>query len=300
MKLRGGSEIKWVALADADFVVQMRWLAKEPSFDVNTIQIHAALAGHPHNALHMLIHKDVFRWCRYRLWTHEFLECPQTILPLGKRNTTFGHYDGFYHVDHADGKSRPEKVSRDISLLKGWLSAVNETDLIPRALYYLARAYEDAGNLIDAMDKYREHNTIQPFTNYLFYAKYRMALIHVKLNKTYSVVERSFLDAYQEYDGYFRREPLYYLTRLARLNGLANKCILYGTAGMNTPPIDHARMPLFLEPALFEWALQEELAYCLIHMKQTQRAREIIQYVLETSPASLDAASKKRIQALLT
>ncbi len=284
-----GKRIEWIAFADADFTVSARPMQK-PLHDVNTIQIHAGQAGHPHNSLNMLISRRAFRNCRYRLWTHEFLDCDQPA----------GHYEGVYFVDRADGKSRPEKLERDIGLLKQWIAEKNETDLRPRALYYLARALEDSGSLDAAMDAYEQHNKEQPFTNYLFYAKYRQALVQIKLNKTFAQVEKALLLAHDEYDGYFRREPLYYLTRMARLNGKFNRCILYGTAGMNAPPIDHARMPLFLENAAYDWSILEELAYCYNAKGQKDRAKWFYQQILDIDSSSLDDAARTRIKTAVS
>lgn len=288
--LRQHQSIEWIALADADFTVSQRSTMAKPQHYVNTIQIHAGVAGHPHNSLNMLISRRAFRDCHYRLWTHEYLECEQPA----------GHYDGYYYVDNADGVSRPGKIERDIRLLKQWLTDKNETDLKPRALYYLSRAYEDSGQLSLAMETYEQHNKVQNFTNYLFYAKYRQALIQIKLDKSFEQIEKALLAAHSEYDGYFRREPLYYLARMARLKGLINRCILYGTAGMNAPPIDHARMPLFLENAVYEWSLEEELAFCFKSKGQTDRAKWHYKQILEAKPATLDKDSRERIQVALS
>lgn len=286
---RHSATIKWIALADADFTVSPRAL-QEPTYPVNTIQIHAGIVGHAHNSLNMLIHAAAFPWCMYRLWTHEFLECAYGIP---------GHYNGFFYVDHADGKSRPKKLTRDVGLLTQWLDqkAVDEPDLKPRALYYLARALEDQGKLEEALVAYEEHAAVQTFTNYQFYGKYRMALVHLKLNHTHKIVERAFLEAHAEHDGYFRAEPLYYMARNARLRDQHNACILYGSAGLSAiQHMDHERMPLFLETAIYEWALQEELAFCLEVKGRKQAASALYRQILDTNPQSLDAESRERVK----
>jgi glycosyltransferase involved in cell wall biosynthesis len=293
-----GVSLEYVLLADADFVYVERSPPPPPkggagesvaTLDINIIQIHAGVSGHPHNSLNMLIKYDTFIHCRYRLWTHEYLDCS-----AAPGNISIGHYTHFYYVDYADGKSRPEKLTRDARLLEQWLLQVNETDLRPRALYYLARAYEDSGQLEKAMRTYEQHNAVQVFTNYQFYAKYRMALITMqqmynKLNTTTTDakisaaalhnadvnVERAFMSALSEHDGYFRQEPLYWLARYFRQRGQLNKCIIYATAGLHLPSIDHDRMPLFLETQIQEWALREELVYCL-KLKGRQEENVII------------------------
>lgn len=281
-------KLEWILLADADFSIHQRHTL-EPTFDVNMIQIH----GQPHNSLNMLIRRAVFvKNCRYRLYTHEYLDCN-----TGK-NHTFGHHDGLFFSDHSDGSSRPDKLNRDIRLLVEWLKYVNETDLRPRALYYLARAHEDRGDMKDALRIYELHNKEQTFSNYRFYALYRIALIHMHLNHSSSIVEHCLLSAFSEYDGYFRREVLYQLARYNRLvvNNL-HTCILYATAGMNLPAIDHSRMPLFLENYIYAWALQEELAFCLVQRGLKREARYHYEQIIKVE--GLDTGARERVEQQL-
>ena len=297
-----GVPLEHVLLADADFVYVERapLAARRPfgaagAFDINIIQIHAGISGHPHNSLNMFIKYDTFIHCRYRLWTHEYLDCS-----AAPGNVSIGHYTHFYYIDYADGKSRPEKLTRDARLLEQWLRQVNETDLRPRALYYLARAYEDSGQLKKAMRTYEQHNAVQVFTNYQFYAKYRTALITMQqmfeqLNADTNV-ERAFMAALAEHDGYFRQEPLYWLARYFRQRGQLNKCIVYATAGMHLPEIDHARMPLFLETHIQEWALREELAYCLKLKGRENESLQHYKHILASASEKLDKDTLERIK----
>jgi len=322
-KLRSlGVELDYVLLADADFTLSAPaggggGGAKDfppPEYDLNTIQIY----GTPHNSLPMLIKYTTFAHCRYRLWTHEFLDCSTVAPPPGGGNKrgafpasggeSFGYYNAFHYIDHTDGHSRPEKLTRDISILQDWLVHVNATDLRPRALYYLARAQEDSGAWADALQTYEAHNREQTFTNYLFYAKYRMALITMNqaLQRKHSdggesvayddaIVESLFLNAFGEYDGYFRAEPLYWLARYFRQRGMLNKCILYATAALNLPSIDFARMPLFLEMYIYDWATEEELAFCLKHKGRTKESREHYERILQRNHGRLDNVTLERI-----
>lgn len=310
-----GVSLEYVLLADADFVFVERSPQSPPSggtggttFDINIIQIHAGISGHPHNSLNMFIKYDTFIHCRYRLWTHEYLDCSAA----SPGNVSIGHYTHFYYIDYADGKSRPEKLTRDARLLEQWLHQVNETDLRPRALYYLARAYEDGNQLNKAMRTYEQHNAVQVFTNYQFYAKYRMALItmqqmyeqlnsnssssSVSLSNADAKVEAAFWSAVIQHDGYFRQEPLYWLARYFRQRGQLNKCIVYATAGMHLPEIDHARMPLFLETHIQEWALREELAYCLKLKGRENESLQHYKFILASVGQKLDKNTLERIK----
>ncbi len=244
--------VEWIVLSDADFTAELNWQSRQTELTADVYSIHVRDAQGLTYPLHMLVRARTYATCRYRLYAHEYLDCGA--------NVTYGIYDGFSYRDHNDGSSRAHKLTRDIALLESWLRVVNETDLRPRALYYLARAYEDSGQYGRALQTYRQHNDVQPYTNYQFYARYRIGLVMMKQNATAVDVERAMLEAHEQYDGYFRHEPL---TRLAGMYAGQHKwarCLLYASAAMGVPAIDHSRMPLFMEPDLGVKSLREHCA----------------------------------------
>ena len=268
-KLRVPASVQWILLPDADFTLEGVRQFEEPQYDINIVRIEPVNGGGGvQNALPLLVRKDVFfGQCRYRLWTHEILDCCTAV----GAGTTTGYYNApaFHFVDHSDGSNRPGRLQRDIALLEEWMRRYEEThsrndpdwrnDLWARALYYLGRAKEDAGQGEDALLFYEAHDAVQPWTNYRFYARYRSALIHLdhyrKRNQTegWGRVESHFIQAIGAPfgDGTFRREPFYYLTWLHYELGHWVQCRAWAQAALATPAIDYSRMPLFLEPALF-------------------------------------------------
>lgn len=302
-------ENDWVLLMDADFTATQtapmhRPAPSPPEYDINTIQIRATQPGHqPHNSLPMLIRTRVLaNYCRYRLWTHEFLECTlENVLPYRSDSPvplTSGFYNDIFFRDHADGSSRAEKLDRDIRLLTEWLASSDkkESELRPRATYYLARAYEDRGEYDEAKRWYEEHNKVQPMTNYQFYAHYRLALIQLSSSSSsFEDKVDAFHRAFGTYDGIFRREPLYYLARLHRERGDFDRCIIYGTAGMNLPPVEHTRVPLFLEPLIYDWVLEEELAFCLYKKMHFAKALAHFRNIRSRHFSQMDLRSQQRL-----
>lgn len=276
-----GTQTEWIALGDADFEARTRADNDDtPPFDVNIVQITPAPTtdgNQPQNALPMLVRASVFvAHCRYRLWTHEFLDCNDE-----HANITTGYYNGWYWIDHADGSSRTHKLKRDIALLRDWLREVNHTAHRPRALYYLARALEDDGQLDEARRTYEQHNEVQPYSNYIFYAVYRLARMELDAYnrlpagdarrndvERLASVERVFVQAHHTYDGYFRREPLYFLAWFFRLRGDYHRCVLYAAAALGTPAVDHTRRPLFLEAKAYGAGPQEEMDFCVQRIKR--------------------------------
>jgi tetratricopeptide (TPR) repeat protein len=275
LRTRVPFDIMWIALADADFEVipnQGKDAASNSMqliYDVNVIQIRGHV-GLPQNQLPMLVQSTAFfNRCAYILWAHETLDC--------EHGATMGFYNAYYYIDHADGSNRHKRLTRDANLLNGWLNAVNTTRIRPRALYYLARTYEEQNRYDEALEVYGKHIKEETTTNYHYYSRYRIALIHMwqfqhecekmggdSCSTTRAAeVERFFLQAFYTYDGYFRRESLYYIAWLwQRLNNYS-KCIMYASAALSLPPIDQTRMPLFLESYVYETDANATIPTCL-------------------------------------
>lgn len=264
--LESHTEFKYVLFVDADTELATD---KHVSFDLekdcHSIQIRPSDEEYPYNSVLALVRASVLHRCRYRLWTHEFLDC-------GTNATTTTHF-GLHLIHHHDSDARQTgaKFERDISLLQQWIST--NDDLLPRALFYLATSLEGAGKDADAVEMYKRHLQLETFSNYRYQSRYQIARISIRTNKSESV--NLFLEAIREYDGVTRYEPFYYLARMARVGGDYNACIALTGAAISAPPIDHARKPLFLEPAIYHWALEEERAFCLMKTHRTSEARDL-------------------------
>ena len=80
-----------------------------------------------------------------------------------------------------------------------------------------------------------------------------------------------------------------------RRNSDYTRCILYGTAAMNLPPIDHNRVPLFIETNIYEWILEEEFAFCLFKAYHFQRALVHFENIKRLHFHNMDHASQMRV-----
>jgi len=282
-------EYTHVLLMDADHVISMQ--TESPiEYDVNIIQIH----GDVHNELPYLLSRNALLTgnCTYRLWTHEFLECTSTTL-------THGHFSGFHFIHHQDGASRDTKHTRDIMLLSKWLTEINEPDLIPRATFYLASAYDAIGNHTIAQTYYLDHLNVETFTNYRFQSRYRLALIAVNAQKPSDELTSLFLSALDEYEGVERWEIYYYLARAARAHGHYNQCIMYTGAALQSPKLGRRFRPLFLEPVIYDWALEEERAFCLRAAGRALEAGTLYRAIIDRGNVNNPAALKRMQDTLL-
>jgi tetratricopeptide (TPR) repeat protein len=302
--------VKWVLFMDADHVLVPSWEhgGTPPAHDVNYVAIRTQDGLYNvDNALPYLIRATILSGCKYRLYTHEILECA--------KEWTRGNYKGIIYIhNYWEGPaSKSNKYERDARLLKQWLhehgSSPDEADMVPRALFYLARSYQGAGNYSDAIETYKEHRAVEIYTNYWFYSTYSRAVCIHRLcggenfttcGYTMDQVEGAFLDAHNELDGYFRREPLFYLARMHASNGNYSRCLLYSTAAMFAPPIDHSRIPLFVERLTYDWALEEQHAACLEGLGRLDEAQAHYRKLLAFGSAShVGAEAIARIKAQL-
>lgn len=268
------SQIKWILLMDADHRVVVNWDKAhiKPLNDMNYISIQNKDDAYGiTNTLLYLVKFSVLQHCKYRLYSHELLQCTP---PKGK-TFSVGHFQGFYYKhEYWKGGSKLNKFSRDVRLLKQWIldtaNNPSEQDLFPRALFYLARSYQGLGKYSLAIKTYEQHREVEIYTNYWFYSRYARAQCIYGLcgqnfttcGYSFKEVEQAYLDAHNEMDGYFRQEPLYYLGRMHASNGNYSRCVLYASAGENTPPIDYQRMPLFLESVIYNGAMKDLKQYC--------------------------------------
>lgn len=300
--------IEWVLLMDADHVLVPSWEhgRAPPADDVNYIAIQTRDGLYNvDNTLPYLIRATTLEHCAYRLYTHEILQCAEG---------TLGNYRGFVYVhSYWEGPaSKGNKYERDARLLRQWIAEHgapddDDADLVPRARFYLARSQQGAGNYSDAIGAYEEHRAVEIYTNYWFYSTYSRAVCIHRLcganfttcGYTMDQVEGAFLDAHDEMDGYFRREPLFYLARMHASNGNYSRCLLYSTAGMFAPPIDHARMPLFVERVVYDWALEEQHAACLEGLGRGDEARAHYRKLLAYDRMGRDVVERIRAKLLI-
>lgn len=278
-------------LLDADHALETSSLGSlRPAYDANMVSIRAE----PLNALPLLLSHRALHACRYRLWTHEVLECENDAHGI----ILWGYLEGAHVVDHRDGASRAGKFERDARLLERWLERhISDDDdhLVARALFYLAQSYEGTPNGTErALITYERHLTVERAHNYRYMARFRLALLRENATQLLEC-------ATQEPEGLYRWEPWYYLARQARLQGRHGECVMYTSAALGAPPVRMERNPLFLQGAIYEWALREERAYCLHHAGYAREARREYERILGDGLARHpNAEAEARVKAYLS
>lgn len=99
-------------------------------------------------------------------WTgmaHEYLSSPLAGAPARSRSFWVDH--------HGDGGSRADKFQRDLGLLRQeW----DEDPTNARTAFYIARTYDDVGDLPQAIEWYRRRLTMGGWEQEIFYSRYRL------------------------------------------------------------------------------------------------------------------------------
>jgi glycosyltransferase involved in cell wall biosynthesis len=124
-----------------------------------------------------------------------------------------------------------------------------------RNVFYLARSYEDAGELPRALAAYERRVLLGGWDEEVFYAAYRGGRVREKLGMPAGEVARALLEAWHLRPQ--RAEPLYDLARLARGAGdwVRARAFAAAAAAIPRPPPE-----LFLQHEVYAWRALDEFA----------------------------------------
>ena len=182
-----------------------------------------------------------------------------------------------------------DRTSADIETLE---KAV--TPKTPRYAFLLAQAYEQREDYANAIDIYMKHvKSTHKEPQKAFYSQYRIGMCHLKMSQNVTKdAKDSFLKAY--FIDPHRKEPLYYLARISRIEKNYPLCLLYSGAALQIGiPWANAR---FVEGDIYKWRLKEEYALCVYFSGRKDDARQIWVDLLKQDLPQLD---KDRITANL-
>lgn len=185
---------------------------------------------------------------RYVGVTHEVLDVEGAVEQL----------DAIHYLDHACGSNRPNKLRRDIRLLR---AALREEPQNARYLFYLAQSYRDAGQHRQALRYYEQRLAAGGWPEEAWYARYMVARCYRELEDE----ERFISSSLAAFDARpTRAEPLYQLARYLREQQRYESCRLYCEAGLQIPYPERDR--LFIEDYVYRTGFIEELGiagyYC--------------------------------------
>lgn len=235
----------FVLFLDADHQVEHGALTK-PQYDMNFIHFDG-------NSLPYLVRTSVLRNCKYRGVTHEFLHCTG--------NVTSGHYHGMHLTHFSDGSHRIEKYIKDRQRLERALEEEQDPMMRRRYVFYLARTLDDMLDFEEAEKWYKKRTTLGGWEQEIYYSWMRMGAMQLLQTGRKEIARVHLLKAYEVDPN--RKEALYHLAQSFRQDQRWSDCLLYARAGMlvGSPEKD----ALFVRQSIYDWAMEEELAYCLYH-----------------------------------
>jgi hypothetical protein len=246
--------------------------------------------------------------CGYVGVTHEYLLCVSSIdvyaLMMESRTLSSAQleivtgsvrrycvhfYDAISVLHHHSGSSKPVKFERDIALLR---EELQEHPNNSRSVFFLARSLEDGGRSTEAFAIYQQRIGMGgSWSDEVWYSKYRLGLCLLANGTHVDQAAPYLLDAYDSDPR--RREPLFHLVQHYRLHGKYHLCVLFASVahGIQFPPAGS----LFVETAVYEWAVADELSVCLSYTSEKQRAADILERVLSATHSTLDDNTRQRL-----
>ncbi len=236
-------EFDYVLFCDADMELQVRdggfdVELTEPVYSLTQLNLGSELGYQ--NA--RLLRRDVPG--RYVGVTHEYLDAGTLPHP---------HFEGAYYVDHASGSSRTDKFQRDIDLLTAALASDRNN---VRYVFYLAQSYRDNGDLTKALRTYQRRVELGGWEEETWYAKFQIALLTERLERSYASVLEAYLEAYQARPT--RAEPLMHLARYHREHG--EKYALAHLFAQQAVSLPRPPDILFVDEGTYHWRSKDEYA----------------------------------------
>jgi glycosyltransferase involved in cell wall biosynthesis len=213
----------------------------------------------------------------YKGALHEYLE----VSPSHTREPVRGIIN--HHFQDSARNQSIDKFKRDAAVLERELRTETDPFLRTRYTFYLAQSYYDSEEREKSLETYRLRSRMGGWEQEIFISHYRMGTLLKQLGRPDAEIIQTYLDAYEACPQ--RSESLYAAARWCRRQRKFQQAYLFAKAGVDIPfPSD----PLFVEPAVYEFAMLDELAVAAYWAGHFREAFETCVKLLENPrvPAS--------------
>jgi hypothetical protein len=180
---------------------------------------------------------------------------------------------------HEDGGTRPEKLLRDVGLLR--LDVQRRPD-DPRPVFYLGQTYRGLGREELAIEHYRLRARMGGWEEEAFYAAFQAAALLARRDPVAGTA--ALLEAWQRRPS--RAEPLYELSRTYRLLGQPAVARLFAEEGLK---LSYPSDLLFVHRPVYEWGLRLERALAASDVGDLDVARADLLELLRANVLPRDA-----------
>lgn len=274
---------KYLLVMDADdtLVPSVGYLSKPPQLthDAYDLEIHQDGIAYRRP----LVLRASLPW-RFEGVAHEAL--------VGNDGYSIGFLPGLKVKFGGDGSrsAKKEKFLWDAVELERYLESHPDD---ARAVYYLAQSYRDAGELKQARDFYSRRAEMGGWDEEVFHSLLQAAVLTEKLDGD---VTAAYMRAFTHSPT--RAESLYNLACYFRERGDFAASYVYARAGFGLPMPQDARMGV--TPAVYEWALGDELSTALFMLGHREAAAQVAASVIKKAPPDAQARLLKKIEGVAT
>ena len=185
---------------------------------------------------------------------------------------------GVYIHTQGDGKRRSSKnatakYERDIEKFQ---NALTQNPGDPRATFYLAQSYRDAGHPQKAIEWFKKRATLDGDPEETWLSFLQIALIKQSLGHPWDEVERAYLTAYEAAPS--RAEPLYPICEHYRKTREFEKSYAFAKKAIAIPHPKEA--VLYVEESIYEWRMLYEYGVAAYGVGQYDEAARSFETLL--------------------
>ncbi len=260
----------WILMLDADDTFHGT-IDRTVADDVDGLEARYYMDSLQFFLMRLLRAESDWEW---RGRTHEYLEVADR--PARIHQTT-----SFHVVHHADGANRPEKFERDLQLLGEDLRD-NPDD--PRTVFYLARTYEDMGDLTRAATCYRARTRLPGWEEETWYATWRLGRCLVesgRVDEGTGVLWRAWGTRP------WRAEPLWTLAQYYRLSAQWPLCFEVCEIARRHCPLGRPLAGealhedrLFVHTDVYDWRIAYEQSLAAYYVGEKELGRSLTEELL--------------------
>jgi glycosyltransferase involved in cell wall biosynthesis len=262
----------YLLLLDADMIVRIT--SAEPLADLTEVAYDIMVESGLQYRMPYLVSSELE--CSYIGRTHEYL----SFAPTGATATPC---DDIVITHIGDGGNRDTKLQRDLGLLES--DAYADPDNA-RTFFYLAQTREGLGDVPGALAAYRRRIELDGWEEEIFWSMYKCGML-LEAAGDWPAAAQMYITAW-EFRSH-RVEPLVHLARGYRESGAHGAALMWAerAALIKQPAGDR----LFVEPWMYSWGVQLELAANSWWCGDRERAQFIWRELLERTdiPADVQA-----------
>ena len=172
------------------------------------------------------------------------------------------------------GISPIDKYKRDAELLE---KAIVDEPQNDRYQFYLAQSYFDSQQFEKSLAAYEKRVEMGGWHEEIYYSKLRCGILKGLMERPLAEVAGCFVDAFNYRP--IRAEPLWFLSRMYRMNNMPAAAYLYAKMGLDIPYPENDI--LFIQDDVYRWGILDEVGATAFYANQPQIGYQASKILLE-------------------